>query len=94
MDFTAPNADLIQLSQNKGSDGYSIEPIFKYPEIVNYEWKVGPAANCNCADKTDLEPYYRFAKFISTSELPAKVCIYGFDLAGNESNVKEFILQK
>jgi hypothetical protein len=94
MDFTAPSADLIQLTQNKGSDGYSIEPIFKYPEIVNYSWKVGPVAKCNCADKSDLEFYSRFAKFVPITDLPAKVCLYGYDLAGNESNLKEFVLSK
>lgn len=94
MDFTAPSSDDIQLSQNKGSDGYFIEPIFKYPEIVNYAWKVGPLATCNCADQSDLEPYFRFSKLVPTADLPAKVCVYGYDLAGNQSNVKEFVLAK
>lgn len=94
MDFTAPNADLIKLSQNKGDDGYSIEPIFKYPEIVNYKWKVGPASSCNCADQSDLQPYYRFPMNVPIKDLPVKVCVYGYDLAGNQSKVKEFLLSK
>jgi len=94
MDFTPPSEDLIRLSQNKGSDGYSIEPIFKYPEIVNYTWKVGPVASCNCADKSDLQPYFRIARFIPVDELPVKVCLYANDLAGNQSKLKEFILTK
>lgn len=94
MDFTPPSEDLIRLSQNKGSDGYSIEPIFKYPEIVNYTWKVASVSSGNCADKSDLEPYYRNAKFIPVDELPVKVCLYANDLAGNQSKLKEFILTK
>ena len=94
MDFTPPNADLIKLNQNKDPDGFMIEPIFKYPEIVNYQWKTGPLATCNCADQSDLEPYARFPKFVSMSALPAKVCVYGYDLAGNQSKLREFVLTK
>lgn len=94
MDFTPPSTEWIQLSQNKGDDGYSIEPIFKYPEIVNYKWKVGPASSCNCADQSDLLPYYRFPMNVPLMDLPVKVCVFGYDLAGNQSKVKEFLLLK
>ena len=94
IDFTPPNADLIKLNQTKDAEGFYIEPIFKYPEIVNYQWKTGPLATCNCADQSDLEPYFRFAKFVPLNELPAKVCVYGYDLAGNQSKLREFVLTK
>jgi len=94
MDFTPPSADLIKLSQNKGDDGYSIEPIFNYPEVVNYKWKVGPTSSCNCLDQSDLQPYFRFPMNVPIKDLPAKICVYGYDLAGNQSKLKEFVLTK
>lgn len=94
MDFTGPDVSLIKLEQSKVEDGIFINPVFVYPELVGYNWKFGPLATCDCSDTTDYQPFTRNAEFVGNNELPIKVCVIGNDLAGNESKVKEFILNK
>jgi V8-like Glu-specific endopeptidase len=94
MDFTAPDFNTIQLNQVKGSDSYWINPVFVYPELVGFKWKIGPLATCDCSDTSDFETFNRNPRFVSNVELPVKVCVIGSDLAGNQTKVKEFILNK
>ncbi len=93
LDFTSPDASLIKLSQTRSSDGgYSIEPIFLYPELVRYQWKV--CKNCDCQNEQDYTDFSRISMNIAAEDLPQKVCVQGFDLAGNKSQAKEFVLVK
>jgi V8-like Glu-specific endopeptidase len=94
MDFTAPDFSLIQLNQSKVTDGLFISPVFIYPELVGFRWKIGPLATCDCSDTSDFQLFTRNAEFVGNNELPVKVCVIGSDLAGNQSKVKEFILNK
>jgi V8-like Glu-specific endopeptidase len=93
MDFTEPDAALIRLNQNKlvGGD-YLVHPIFIYPELVSYNWKIGPLATCDCADQKDYQIYNRNPINISAKELPVKICVIGYDLAGNPSKLREFVI--
>ncbi len=93
LDFTAPNLSLIKLSQTKTPEGgYSIEPIFVYPELVRYQWKT--CKDCSCQSEDNYTDYTRISKYINPEELPMKVCVKGADLAGNKSLPKEFLLSK
>jgi hypothetical protein len=87
------DAALIRLNQNKlvGGD-YLVHPIFIYPELVSYNWKIGPLATCDCADQKDYQIYNRNPINISAKELPVKICVIGYDLAGNPSKLREFVI--
>jgi hypothetical protein len=93
-DFTAPSENAISIeSIPTDSGGYSVRPVFKYPELTQFDWKYGLASNCNCNDPTGYNTYNRIPIQVSKSELPYKICIIGYDLANNKTAVKEFILR-
>lgn len=94
MDFTAPDASMIKLNQSRDPDGVSIEPVFVYPELEGFLWKIEPLATCDCDDPEGYQYYNRIAEFVPKEELPVKICVIGSDLAGNKSKVKEFVLNK
>lgn len=94
MDFTPPDESLIKLDQSRSSDGFFVNPIFVYPELVGFLWKIEPLATCDCADPAGYYNYFRIPELVSLAELPVKICVIGSDLAGNQSKVKEFVLNK
>jgi V8-like Glu-specific endopeptidase len=95
MDFTEPAAELIRLNQNKLDNGdYRINPVFVYPELVQFKWKIGSLNSCNCFDDVDYQFYNRIPKFIYKKDLPVKICVMGFDLAANQSKIKEFTIKE
>jgi V8-like Glu-specific endopeptidase len=93
-DYTAPSENAINIESNfTDSEGYSVRPIFKYPELTQFDWKHGAASNCNCNDPNGYNTYNRIAVQVSKSELPYKFCIIGYDLANNKTTAKEFIIK-
>lgn len=93
-DFTAPSNDLIAIEKIKQeSGGYSVKPIFKYPELTQFEWKYGTEQSCNCNDTNGYSFFNRIPVQISQNQLPYKFCIVGYDLASNKTLVKEFVIK-
>jgi hypothetical protein len=93
-DFTAPSENAISIeSIPTDSGGYSVRPIFKYPELTQFDWKHGSESNCNCNDPNGYITFNRIPVQVSKSELPYKFCIIGYDLANNKTSTKEFVLK-
>lgn len=93
-DFTAPSENAINIeSIPTDAEGYSVRPIFKYPELTQFDWKHGLSSSCNCNDPSGYNTYNRIAVQVSKSELPYKFCIIGYDLANNKTAAKEFIIK-
>jgi hypothetical protein len=70
------------------------EPVFKYPELVGFQYKFGSVANCDCDEQTGYQDYLRIPVFVNKNDyqFPLKICIIGQDLAGNKSLPKTFII--
>jgi V8-like Glu-specific endopeptidase len=93
-DFSAPSENAINIeSISTDSEGYSVRPIFKYPELTQFDWKHGSESNCNCNDPNGYITFNRIPVQVSKSELPYKFCIIGYDLANNKTSTKEFVLK-
>lgn len=83
---TTPPTDGPKLSANRLGDGSAnIDPLCDNPEIVDIRWLTGPADSIDCADRDKYLPYFRQALMVSPEEMPFRLCVVGFDLAGNES---------
>ncbi|MFP5281893.1 MAG: hypothetical protein ACLGIF_00400, partial [Actinomycetes bacterium] len=63
--------------------GYRVEPVLSPPELVDYRVKAGPAASTDCDRSDGYTPFARMPFQVSVGTLPARVCVIGFDLAGN-----------
>lgn len=93
IDFSAPSKDLIHLDTINDIGGFSIQPVFKYPELVQFYWKYGRESACDCNDLNDFNPYNRIPIQVENSQRPYKVCVIGSDLANNKTTPKEFIFK-
>lgn len=94
VDLTGPSTSLIEIERIKlESGGFNVRPIFKYPELTQFDWKYGPENSCNCNELSSYTPFNRIPVQVNANELPFKFCIIGFDLAGNKSGIKEFVLR-
>jgi len=66
-------------------DGYRIRPVTSPPELTGYRLKVGPVAGTECADPTGYIAFRGQPVQVAGSRLPARVCLLGYDRAGNEA---------
>lgn len=73
------------LATAASGDGYRVEPLFSPPELVGYRVKIGPAATTDCGEPAGYVRYRRVAHPVPADALPARVCVIGADLAGNEA---------
>lgn len=72
---------------------YLVEPIFKIPELVHFILKFGPPDTTNCNDPAGYSPYRRIAVTITKpDQIPAKVCVIGYDDANNPTPPLEQII--
>lgn len=72
--------------------GLFVEPLFAVPELSDFLVLVGPAEATDCADRDAYARYRRIPFPISPDQLPARVCVIGFDTPGNEGDVFEVII--
>jgi V8-like Glu-specific endopeptidase len=94
VDITGPSKDLINIETIKlQNGGFEVRPIFKYPELTQFEWKYGSVNSCDCTDPNGYTYFNRIPILVGPNELPFKFCIIGYDLANNKSGVKEFIIK-
>jgi hypothetical protein len=75
-----------------GEGGFSVEPIFATPELSDFVVKIGRFAATDCADPDGYVRYRRIPLRVAADELPASVCVIGFDLADNPSPPARFEL--
>jgi hypothetical protein len=65
-----------------------IEPIFRMPEYADYFLAYGPRNSLECATAR----YKRYQSIpLLAPNVQTKVCLYGFDLAGNRSRTFEYL---
>jgi hypothetical protein len=64
--------------------GFRVEPIFAMAELVDFQLKAGPEDETDCVVEDGYGPYRRFPTAIPVDQVPARLCIIGFDHAGNE----------
>ena len=72
--------------------GLRFEPIFAPPELSDFRVKFGPAAEIDCADPEGFQIYRRFPFAIPAEQLPARICVIGFDTPGNAGEVHEVVV--
>lgn len=75
-----------------GDGGFRVEPIFATPELSDFIVKVGRFAATDCADPDGFVRYRRIPIPVAAEELPASVCVIGFDFADNPSPPVRFEL--
>lgn len=81
------------LSVQEFENEYHIEPIFKIPELVHFILKFGPPDTTDCNDPAGYFPYRRIAVQIAKpDQIPAKVCVIGYDDANNPTPPLEQII--
>lgn len=72
-------------------DGVFVQPIFSPPELSDYLIKIGPE-DVDCDVHDGYVRYRRVALPIAAAELPATVCIVGYDEAGNSAEPVSFLI--
>lgn len=77
-----------------GGGEFSIDPLFDMPEISDIKFLLGPADSTDCEDFEAYEQYRRIPVNVQSSDLPARFCAIGFDLAGNQSPASERLFEK
>jgi hypothetical protein len=86
---TAP----IELAINGDPEwGYLVEPIFNPPDLSDYLLSFGPEGSVDCGDESAYMPYRRVPINLFPEDLPATVCVIGFDYARNRTEPVEFRL--
>jgi hypothetical protein len=86
---TAP----IELAINGDPEwGYLVEPIFNPPDLSDYLLAFGPEGSVDCSDESAYVPYRRVPVNFAPEDLPATMCVIGFDNARNRTEPVEFRL--
>ncbi len=75
-----------------GFGGFRFEPIFAVPELADFMVLYGPAGEIDCGDTGAFLPYRRIPFNIPAEQVPARVCVIGFDMVGNAGEVYEVVL--
>ncbi|WP_394848648.1 serine protease [Pendulispora brunnea] len=83
IDTTPPQRLPGTLVHDFDGGGLRVELLFYPPELSQYRYKVGPPASTDCAQPDGYDDYLRIAIPILREEFPAKLCIVGYDEAGN-----------
>ncbi len=92
VDLTPPATKVEWSIRGDASSGWDVEPIFKAPELSDYDLKAGPRATTDCADADGYAPYRRVPIRVAPDEAPATVCAIGYDDAGNATTPAELKL--
>ena len=84
---TAP----IELAINGDPEvGYLVEPIFNTPDLGDFLFSFGPEGTVDCADESAYVQYRRVPVTFNPEDLPATMCVIGFDYARNRTEPVEF----
>lgn len=75
----------IALSVRDEPDAWSVEPLYRPPELSLFEWKWGPPETTDCADPVDYTVYLRFPTALPHADAPTRLCVIGYDDASNAS---------
>lgn len=78
-----PPIPAVVLSVREEADGWLVEPIFRAPELSQFDWKWGPEDATDCTDATGYAPYRRFPELLPFEDAPTRVCVVGYDDANN-----------
>jgi hypothetical protein len=88
---TVPPTAPIELAVNGDDEwGYLVEPIFNTPDLSDYLLLFGPEGTVDCADESAYMPYRRVPITFNPEDLPATMCVIGFDYARNQTEPVEF----
>ncbi|MFV0319528.1 MAG: trypsin-like serine peptidase [Microbacterium sp.] len=82
-----------QLLVEDVGDAIMIDPLFDLPDISEIWMLYGSPDEVDCADRDAYASYRRQPVFLDKSELPARFCAVGFDLAGNESPITDQMVE-
>lgn len=66
-----------------GEGGLTFQPIFAPPELSHFRVKFGPAGATDCAVDDGFRDFLRVPFHIPAEELPARLCVIGYDAPGN-----------
>lgn len=83
IDMTPPALTPAIHFASDGFGGFRFEPIFAPPELSHFEVLFGPAEETDCSDITSYMPYRRIPFNLPAEQLPARICVIGYDVAGN-----------
>ena len=72
--------------------GLRFEPIFAPPELSDFVVKFGPAGETDCADPEGFLRYRRFPFDVPAEQMPARLCVIGFDSPGNAGEVLDVVV--
>jgi len=74
-------------------DSLIFDPLFVVPELSNYRYKIGTAANGPCSDATGYQIYRRFQVRVPKAADLERFCLIGEDDAGNATPPLEIPLR-
>lgn len=92
VDNTAPTLTPQVIFYPHDFGGFRFEPLFVTPELSHFEVKFGPVDEVDCADPTGFAPYRRFPFDLPAEQLPARICVIGYDTPGNAGAVHEIVV--
>ena len=92
IDKTPPTMEPI-IQVNDWEDEYVVSLGFVPPELSNYVIKAGPPEETDENDPADYMLYRRVPISVYKDELPIKICVIGYDNAGNATPPKVLILK-
>jgi hypothetical protein len=84
IDRTPPIGE-IQLAVIEEPGRWVVEPVPDPPELTSFTWKWGPAESVTCTGPENYKPYRRIVAELQRADAPARMCVIGYDAAGNPS---------
>lgn len=90
---TAPPQLSVQaFSGDDTGDQVMVDPLFEIPDIADISYAFGPADSFTCPAEDELEMYLRMSIWIEDTDLPARFCVVGRDMAGNASPMGSYLI--
>lgn len=93
IDKSMPTKEPVVIINDFG-DNYSVALYFSPPELSNYIYKIGKPDITDANDPKGYVTYRRIPINIDKKNLPLKVCVIGYDAAGNATKPYEKIIDK
>jgi len=70
---------------------FNVHIIYDPPELMAYQYQIGPSEQINCEETGPYQPYGSEAIKLPAQEFPLKLCVMAYDAASNPSGPYQYI---
>lgn len=89
VDRTPPILPIGADVEDLGGGSMLVQPHLNPSEIATVRFKWGPKGSTDCTDSATFQDFLVIPLVLEAKDLPATYCIYGMDVAGNRSPIKQ-----